>query len=881
MSTLRRRFAGTLAGSVVAQAATALTYVLLARHAGPHVYGEAMSVVSLAAGVVALVDFGASSLLLREAHRATSVGDHDRFAPRMHVWATQRIMVLLLAGALVGVVVLAAGGRFAVAAAATFVALSLSQVTQTLLQARLQFGVAAVLLATERLAWLALTFLALKEGMHLDAAIGLPGVLATIPVLLVALSRVSFSLPSPREISRENPWSGSFHFGVSAVAVGMLSFDVALVRAFGSAPAAGQFAAVNRWIQPFNIFSAAYSRSVYPHLVDSDEGSALRALRSGTRVFAATAAACVLAAAASPVVVPLVLGRAFADSTATFALLMISVPAMMVNQPLNLYLQSRGYEKVASQLVIFAIALQLTCVATLAHVAGSTGAALGFSAGQYVLTVLLALAVSRRRSSPVLSWGAAPAPVRFRETAPRRAATGAATRSSRGARVIQGRHGSRTSTRATTRRGTMSAGTANQDAYEAPPGDLGLGIFGWCFLLAEGLLFGLRGILPGLTLSPTVLAYLKLLAVLVLAVVVTLRTGRAPSGSTPRVNPAFAALLLVTFSFAVTAAVTVSGAEVDTFLRYSFALALPAATAGCMIRPRDLLRAQVFGVALGLTLLFMFAASSASDSTAGEFALNNVGGSTHLLVGQSAVVVALIALSLIERHGPKWIFASLATVGLAVYLIIASGSRGSLVALAVAVPMYFLFAARRGTDTAPRVKLSTAVFVTGSTIFVGGFTLSSLGSDSVALSRFSSLLSGGDKSTQIRQYYYEITWDSIQHHVLLGGGPASFARDVGRYAYPHQMVLEVWNDFGLVGLAIGSLVGLVALARLARTSPGGPLVAALLVSTLVMLQFSGSYTTSYLLWFFLAAAFTRGAKPGPPSGAGRSRRRVAVSNRRN
>lgn len=883
MKALRQRFAATLAGMIIAQIATAATYIVLARTAGPSTYGHAMAAVGVAGAAVALLDFGSAAYHLRTAHRMhSSAQDTNAIRHETHEWVTQRLTTALVGSVALGSIMAALGDAFFGAAAANLFALTLSSVTQTAYQAGHRFAAGSLSTTIERTVWLGLTLILIKIGASLQTCLTLAPLLATAGAFLALTPFDGYLFQGFRKALRTNPWHGTFHFGVNSVAVGMLSLDIPLVRTFSSPLAAGEFAAVNKWVQPFNLLSTAYSRSAFPHLVSTNRTEAFKALRSGTPFLAGATVLAAALAASSPLLVAALLGRGYEGSAATFALLMLSVPSMMMNQPLGLFLQSQGREKTSSRIMLVSIAWQLTAVALLSNAFGSTGAALGFSCGQYTLTTALIIAIRKptRTASPMNhSRG-----VILRLQPPRINGPTRPTKLRHSASRTRGRAGNRKvqPTSAPTSEAGRPHGRARSKERHVPtghlPGSWSVGAFAWTFIFSEGLMYGLKAESGLAFLNATYLAYVKFAAAFIFILGFSLTRSGTKASNRPAPNLALACYLIVAVSYLAIQTRLTGPSPVPLFIQYTLAIALPAVALGSVVRAPDLLKAAPFGTWLGFAALILFIPSSLRSDT-GESAvnigLNDVGGATHLLVGQTAAISLITGLSLLTFRSTRLTLLSVANSLLAIYLLISSGSRGGLVSAAVAAPILLWLSASASSKGHTR-RLSRGWvlgFVFGAVV-IGTVALRSIGSTSEAAKKFTSLFAGGDRSTQIRQQYYEASWAAIQQHPIFGSGPASFARSMGEYLYPHQVFLEVWADFGIVGVLVGCTLVLRALRRSARQGLAGALLTGQLVAALVMLQFSGTFTTSYLMWFFLACAYTNATVSDPPrlplrSGAGK------------
>jgi O-antigen ligase len=193
-------------------------------------------------------------------------------------------------------------------------------------------------------------------------------------------------------------------------------------------------------------------------------------------------------------------------------------------------------------------------------------------------------------------------------------------------------------------------------------------------------------------------------------------------------------------------------------------------------------------------------------------------GSNTLELGYGAGIAILIVMFLI-LPGSRSVAsraAAIVIVGVLTWAMIGSGSRGPLQALAVSMVMTFLLSLvlryRR------RFALISIVAVAGIVLFV----FSSALVPSASLARFRLLLSGGETQAQTssagtRLFYWRQSLALLSEHPLVGGGAGAFARfvlGVDTQEYPHNILLELASETGLVGLTIFVCLLLSILQRL-------------------------------------------------------------------
>ena len=89
------------------------------------------------------------------------------------------------------------------------------------------------------------------------------------------------------------------------------------------------------------------------------------------------------------------------------------------------------------------------------------------------------------------------------------------------------------------------------------------------------------------------------------------------------------------------------------------------------------------------------------------------------------------------------------------------------------------------------------------------------------LSRFLGRGDGAEVSNAARDKVAALATDMIQEQPIVGAGFGGFSRELGYDYYPHNMVLEILCEFGVVGLVIGCLPVAFGMLLL-RPRPDGP-----------------------------------------------------------
>ncbi len=138
-----------------------------------------------------------------------------------------------------------------------------------------------------------------------------------------------------------------------------------------------------------------------------------------------------------------------------------------------------------------------------------------------------------------------------------------------------------------------------------------------------------------------------------------------------------------------------------------------------------------------------------------------------------------------------------------------------------------------------------------------------------------------DPSANARLEAWDDAGELFQAHPLVGAGAGSFSvSGIGRFLrYPHNLVLEISAEQGLVGLTLFTVLVVTVLTRLLsacaaiRRLPGGDVTAplivlALLLFSLVNAMVSGDLNDGRMLWLTLGVALAVVALVRDPQAAG-------------
>jgi O-antigen ligase len=295
------------------------------------------------------------------------------------------------------------------------------------------------------------------------------------------------------------------------------------------------------------------------------------------------------------------------------------------------------------------------------------------------------------------------------------------------------------------------------------------------------------------------------------------------------------------------------------------ALALLVAAAGALVLLRDLLQ------------------GTAEPLLGGRFAISEE--SHPIQLGRGSAEGIILAAYFLLTAKRVWLralgFACLPILAISLF---ASGSRGPLVGLVAAL---LVLVAGLLADPQARRRL----VLLGAGAVAAALLIPQLvpGQD---VERALGVFLGGAAeglSSSGRIELWSLAWSAFLDHPLLGLGTGGFAVIAPVYLYPHNLVLEVAAELGVVGLAALALflaAGLRIVTTAWRRAVGLDrtdivLVAALLASALVNAMVSGDIQNNAALWLRIGLAAGIGLRVAAPaltpelataSGAGALRR---------
>lgn len=271
--------------------------------------------------------------------------------------------------------------------------------------------------------------------------------------------------------------------------------------------------------------------------------------------------------------------------------------------------------------------------------------------------------------------------------------------------------------------------------------------------------------------------------------------------------------------------------------------------------------------AVGVALAF-----SALTGSAPEQRLTAFQSAGTISLARGAGVAVLIILFWLPTFRGSWLW-RLAGAGAIVFLLVAqlgTGARGPLFALLGVAGITAFVGLVIGTRSAllPR-QAALALMILTLLVGVGVALKSPIvpQQSRERIQEFSLATLEEDPSANSRLEAWDEAGGLFQAHPLVGAGAGSFSvTGIGRFLrYPHNLILEISAEQGLVGLALFTLLLVAVLMRLLsacaaiRRLPGGDITAPLIVLALLLFSLanamvSGDLNDGRMLWLTLGVA---------------------------
>lgn len=365
-----------------AQIVVAILYIVSARLSDPGEFGIAVVSIALSITIAGALDYGSNALWVRSLVSGALNFSTVKRRSRM------KLTVIAIFGTAWGIalLVIAPSNALWLAGPLAFCTASAQAFQVPLRALRLGHFIATIALS-DRL--LAAGMFALLLYVDISATYSLCISLIAGGVANAAMSwAVTAKKHSTRGLGFEriNPWAGTRHYGISAIALSAQSLDIPIMSSLGAPSVAGVYGSVNRWTQPLGLLSSAFSVAAVPFVAQSKSvAEAYDKLRKGLGLLAVACFGCLGVFIAAPFIVELLLGVAYIEAVPVLRLLAVGTLAGILNQPMSTALQALGHDRVVSRVVVGAVGIQLVLVGLLTIPLGAVGAAIALVCSQFIM----------------------------------------------------------------------------------------------------------------------------------------------------------------------------------------------------------------------------------------------------------------------------------------------------------------------------------------------------------------------------------------------------------------------------------------------------------------------------------------------------------------
>lgn len=394
---LLRRVATVVGTTVVAQALTALTYVIAARALGPALFGKVAVAISVGAIGVVVYDLGLNDMMTREV-AATRIRVYDA----RRVLSTKRLFAPLLLAPVIAAAFLAGLHIWD----ATFYALVSwalweAQASGALLRGTERFGAANSCQILGRLA-----------GVLMALVLQITGTWTALLFALCLLLSNVFEAVTGRFMlgANHDPVLGdalrlgrtqraAVSFGLTSLSASAQQLDTPIVALGGGVIEAGVYAAAGRLIGPLNLAGASLRLVSIPWLSRAQKSPRTRQREELRVEILAIALSClpIIAGIIGLHAIPTLLGLAYQRAGEAFLVLAFGAAFSTWNQGLAAILQSRRAQKAVAAVVATGLMVGLAATYLMSMWRGAVGAAYGLVVSQVFIALALRSFLARRR----------------------------------------------------------------------------------------------------------------------------------------------------------------------------------------------------------------------------------------------------------------------------------------------------------------------------------------------------------------------------------------------------------------------------------------------------------------------------------------------------
>ena len=391
-----RRGVGTqavlLAGATgIAQLIVALVYVAAARSASPATFGSIVTAIAVGTSVVGFIDFGTNSLWVREIARKTLSPKDFSLRVSSKILVASMLAILWL----IPSVMLFPGSSYWMAAP-IFFSLLLNQTAQVALRGMAKGELVAWSILADRVVVASVLGILMVAGVSAAEALWIALTIGSVAAAGMGwLMTPVAARPRPAIRIRTNPWKGSGYYGLNTIAISGQGLDLPIISAVGGPAAAGLYGAVNRWTQPMGLLASAFASASAPFVAHSGTWElAWHHVRKSVWLLCVAIGVCIGVAIGAPWIVDLLIGPQYEGSSMVLRILALGTIPAILNQPLVVFLQALGHDRIVSFITLGSVVCQLAMVALITSLLGALGAAVAFAGLQvFVLAGLTTTAI--------------------------------------------------------------------------------------------------------------------------------------------------------------------------------------------------------------------------------------------------------------------------------------------------------------------------------------------------------------------------------------------------------------------------------------------------------------------------------------------------------
>lgn len=173
-------------------------------------------------------------------------------------------------------------------------------------------------------------------------------------------------------------------------------------------------------------------------------------------------------------------------------------------------------------------------------------------------------------------------------------------------------------------------------------------------------------------------------------------------------------------------------------------------------------------------------------------------------------------------------------------LAIVTGSKGPIISLIVAF-IYYLFK-MNNSKIDNTILLKKLIYIIIVSLVLGIIIFNVFGGSEFIKNRFTieSIFINAE-GYRVNRYFR--TWEMIKDNILIGNGFGSWPvlySGIDKIDYPHNIILELWSETGIIGLGLFTSIIMYAIKKIKNSSREFNAISSIFIMNLVMAMFSGS-----------------------------------------